>query len=80
MTDMAQEQTERFQRNMARLCEGYGRSTKIAIAAGISREHLSRLVRGKMVPGLDLAIRLAAAVDVPLTELLTTELEPAEKT
>lgn len=76
---MAHEITERFRRNLRTLCEGYGRARQVSEAAGISREHLSRLMHGKTVPGLDLAVRLAQALEVRIEDMLLEDVEPAEK-
>ena len=72
---MAHESTDRFQRNLSKLTKGYGKSKQISEAAGITADHLWRIAQGKTVPGLDVAIRLAAAVGYSLEALLNDEVE-----
>lgn len=72
---MAHDNTDRFARNLAKLCKGYGNARRISTAAGITADHLWRITTGKTVPGLDVAWRLAEAVGLSVDELSTVEIE-----
>ena len=76
MSEMTHSKTQQFQRNVAKLCEGYGRSSQIAEAAGIRREHLYKIATGQTVPGLDIALQISEAVEIPLADLLEKEVIP----
>jgi len=66
---MAHRRTETFRNNLKVLCVGYGRVTQLAAAAGITREYLSMVIHGKVVPSLDIALQLAEAAELSLDEL-----------
>ena len=48
-----------------------GNQEKIAQSAGISRKHLSKILNGHVNPSLDVACRLAQAVETPLGTLVS---------
>jgi transcriptional regulator with XRE-family HTH domain len=75
MSDMAHENTERFARNLRKLCEGYGRRKQIADAVGVDPAHISKIASGRTIPGLDLSWRIALAVGMTVDELSTQEIE-----
>lgn len=76
---MPTERTERFRLNLASMCDEYGRSSEIAEAAGVSRTHLWRVANGKAVPSLELAMRIAEALHLPINDLLFTDLTATAK-
>lgn len=67
---MAQIETENFRANLRELCRERGTQAQAAAAAGISGVHVSNILRGKAVPSIDIAARLANALGCQLTELL----------
>ena len=66
---------ERVQR--ARERRGW-RLLDLAYKAGVSQSYLSRVERNQSVPGLEIAQRLADALDMPLMELLGEQDAPTE--
>ena len=61
---------ENFRKNLKILCHGYGKSSRLAEKAGIHRVHLCKIISGKTTPGLDVAIAIAEALDMPLDSLV----------
>lgn len=77
MDEMAHVKTRNFQRNVAALCERHGMVKRTADAAGITREYLSNVIHAKAVPTLDVALAIADALDVSLSDLTDGILEHA---
>ena len=42
---------------------------ELSVAVGIGESHLNRIINGKLAPGVDLASRIAAALDKTVDEL-----------
>lgn len=61
----------RYKEQLAALCKrpGYSRYS-VGIAAGYNKNYVSDVVRGNITPSIDALEKLAAALDVPLSELL----------
>lgn len=70
---MARQELRNFRANLALLCSEHGMVQEIAQKAKVSRVHLSRVIHGKTTPTIDIALRLADALDVPLSDLLESE-------
>jgi len=67
---MAHANTEFFRRNLAALCAEHGSVQALADKAGLTRVYLSRIIHGRSVPTIDVAARIADALEVPLSSLL----------
>lgn len=63
-------ETKNFRVNVAALCANHGEIQRIADASGISRVHLSRIIHGHNVPTMDVASRIAKALEVSLADLI----------
>jgi transcriptional regulator with XRE-family HTH domain len=62
---------ERFAANMKRLRDKRGQSQEaFALSADIHRTEVTKLESGKRYPKLNTLVKVAAGLDVPLTELL----------
>jgi len=69
---MARKEVVCFQKNLEVLCKEHGRIQEVASAAGVSRVFLSRVIHGHAVPTIEIALRIADAVGVSLSDLLST--------
>lgn len=59
-----------FRANVGALCAEHGEIQRIADKAGITRVYLSKIIHGKATPTLDVAAKVASALDMPLSLLL----------
>lgn len=56
--------------NVGALCRGKGLSqSRLAAMVGIDRSHLNQLIGGKSNVSLDVLVKIADGLDVPLTDL-----------
>jgi transcriptional regulator with XRE-family HTH domain len=70
--------TANFRKNIASACRS-GSIQAVADKAEITRVHLSRIIHGHATPSIDVAARLAQAVDIPLAGLLVEPENFSEK-
>ena len=56
-----------------RRMERYLTQTELAELSGIGRSHLSRIEKGRVVPTLELAFRLAKTLDCTIEDIFSPE-------
>lgn len=61
-----------WRENVAACVAERGAVRATAEAAGISRVYLSYCIHGRSVPSLAIALRIAAALEIPLADLLVS--------
>ena len=67
----ASKQVESFRSNLdSRLKGDYGAATDLAERAGLHPVYICRLAKGNQKPGLEVALRVAAALGTPIQEML----------
>jgi len=72
---MASRESDFFRANLRALVDGS--QDKIAESADISRKHLSQILNGHVNPTLEVACRLAKAVNRPLAVLVSEPISAA---
>ena len=72
--------TLNFRRNLQTAIDANwgGNQTRVALAAGVSRPYLNRVLKGKTTPAIDQCERLAKAAGFPLVALLGSPEEFSE--
>lgn len=60
-----------FRENLEFACESRGSTSDIIRKSDVARSHFYKILRGETVPTLDVAARIAAAVGVPLEQMIS---------
>lgn len=63
--------SDAFRENLTVACEEYGSAQRIIRSSGVGRGFFYKILRGESVPSLDVAARIAAAVGVPLEQMIS---------
>lgn len=70
---LAHRQTERFRKNLGRICAEHGDIQRIADLAGMTRAYISNIIHGKVSPSLENAAKIADACELSLTDMLAEQ-------
>lgn len=71
---MATAETRRFRAVLAFHCANHGEVQRIADRAGITRPYLSKVLHGKAVPSIEIASKIATALDITLADMVAEKI------